>query len=61
MISYSNLSPEEAQLMWNALLELPGKHTYALIKKLEGQLIEQGAIQVPIPKIPVGETLLGTD
>lgn len=54
-LSFTNLTPDEAQLIWNALLELPGKHVYSLAKKLEQQLLAQNAIRAS--DIPVGDVV----
>jgi len=46
VFNISGLTPGEAQLVWNALAELPGKLTYLLMQKVEKQLREQGAMGV---------------
>jgi hypothetical protein len=51
MFSYTNLSPEEAQLIWNALSELPAKASFGLLNKLKDQLTEQGAF-AQAPALP---------
>lgn len=50
------LSPVEMQVVWNAMMEGPGKHTYEILKKLEHQLTQQGAFGQPaIPKEAANE------
>lgn len=36
-----NLTGEEAKILWAALGELPAKHTFALLRKVERQFQEQ--------------------
>ncbi len=38
------LSPEEMQLVWNCMLEQPGKVTYTVVRKMHQQFIEQGIL-----------------
>jgi hypothetical protein len=39
-----SLPAAEMQMVWNALMEIPGKHTYAICRKIETQLQAQGAL-----------------
>ena len=58
MLSYNlTVSPDEAKLILDALLELPGKFTFPTFEKLRDQIRDQGKLfsgetQAQLPGIP---------
>lgn len=54
MIEYTlKVTPEETNLLFTGLLELPAKHSYNLITKLRQQVKDR--IPPPIPETPPAE------
>lgn len=50
------LPAQEMQMVWNALMEIPGKHTYAIARKMEAQLAAQGALSAASEPGKIDET-----
>lgn len=45
------LPPAEMQLVWNCVMEQPGKAVYPILRKMHQQFIEQGIMPDDRPKV----------
>lgn len=47
------LSPQEMMIVWNALMEMPGKMTYGILRKMQQQMTEQKLMPSDTPETQV--------
>lgn len=48
----NDLTPDDCQIILTALLEIPAKHSYKTLRKVEQQFMAQGLIPADIPVPP---------
>lgn len=52
------LSPQEMMVVWNSLMEMPGKATYGILRKMQQQMTEQKLMPPDTPEAEVTKDVI---